>query len=221
MLRDHPDLVNYTRAWTLSEPLISMYNITGLVLKAVPSSRARILHFIGCQEFLDHLMFFRFIPVMNSQVTFLTLQNVTLDTTEFFRLLVATPNLEFLVVSHDLIKQSKQSSFIKKQPRCQLKGLIIRTDNENDDGERLFEVLLHNSGILSILETLLITFHSNWIMGEEMEAVTRIVEGAAETLKHVGFTFKDSSYEDVKQAGMCSPFSASASSLVKSFSRHT
>ena len=101
MLRDHPDLVNYTRAWTLSEPLISMYNITGLVLKAVPSSRARILHFIGCQEFLDHLMFFRFIPVMNSQVTFLTLQNVTLDTTEFFRLLVATPNLEFLVVSHD------------------------------------------------------------------------------------------------------------------------
>ena len=39
-------------------------------------------------------------------------------------------------------------------------------------------------------------------MGEEMKAVTRIAEGAARTLRHVGFTFRDSSYGEIERAGV-------------------
>ena len=157
---------------------------------------------------------------MNSQVTFLSLRNITLNTTQFFRLLVATPNLKFLVVSHDLIKQQKRNFLSERQPQCRLKGLIIKTDHESDHGEKLFGALLRYPKILSTLETLLITFHPNWIMGEEMEAITSIVEGASQTLKHVGFTFKDSSYEDVQQAGMCTLLLA-GTELIHLFSRYT
>ena len=218
-VRNHPGVVNYTRAWTLCEPS-STYNITGTMLKVLPTSKTRILHLIGCQKFIEHPMFFKLIPVMNSQVKFLSLQRIALYTRQFFRLLASTPNLQFLVVSHDLIKQSKQNFISGRQPQCRLKGLIIKTDNESEDGEKLFGALLRYPEFLSVLETLLITFHPNWIMGEEMEAVTSIVEGAMSTLKHVGFTFKDSSYEDVKQAGMCILFLA-GTELIYLFSRYS
>ena len=112
MVRNHPGLMNYTRAWVLCEP--SSTNITGTLLKVLPISKPGILHLIGCQKFIDHPMFFKLIPVINSRVTFLSLQSITLNRTQLFRLLAATPNLKFLVVSYGLIKQLKQDLFSER-----------------------------------------------------------------------------------------------------------
>lgn len=207
-IQKNPDIHRSVRSWAICE-LSSTSGSYTVVLRAIhPHSRARVLHLIGCQVMLDNPIFFKIISTFRRRLNFLSLLNVTLTTANFIRLLSALPHLSFLVISHNLIKDSKTCHLTqRKRPACRLRGLIVRTDGTGDDSEATLEALLHYPESLSSLDTLIVAFHPTWIKSTPMDLIASIFQVAAPTLTHVGLSFGESDYNDVTDVSMYLRFS--------------
>lgn len=202
-IQKNPDINRCVRSWAICE-LSSTSSAIPVMLRAIhPNSSARVLHLIGCQDMLDSPIFFKTMSTFRRRLTFLSLLDVTLTTTNFFRLLSVLPNITFLVISHNLIKNPKRwHTTSTKRPECRLQGLIIRTVGTGDDSEATLEALLHYPELLSSLDTLIVAFHPTWIKSKPMDLIASIFRVTAPTLMHAGLSFGESDYDDVTDVSM-------------------